>query len=211
MKYEQYSAVPVVEQWERYVAECLAAGITPGLPQFAGWLLRQTTVIDVPQRQELAGMAEYEEVRLLDKIGMLIWRISRFMRVSFKQHFEGHPLQSIDEFTLLSGAHHMQEPTKTQLFNSDLMETTTGLQMLARLIKQGLAEEKPDPTDRRQKRVTLTSVGEEVYQEASDRMDYIGDDLFHVLSTEELEVLEGLLLRLNRYHTERLGKTTRNQ
>lgn len=206
MRYELYSAVPVVEHWERYVAECTAASITPALPQFAGWLLRQSMETNVLPKQAIAGLADYEEVRLLDKIGMLIWRLSRFMRVSFKQHFEGHLLQSIDEFTLLSGAHHMQEPTKTQLFSYDLMEATTGLQMLARLIKQGLAEEKPDPTDRRQKRVTLTPAGEDVYQEASDRMDNIGDDMFHILTTDELEVLEGLLLRLNRYHTERLGK-----
>ncbi|MFD2570332.1 MarR family winged helix-turn-helix transcriptional regulator [Spirosoma soli] len=208
MTSEQPSIVPLIVLWERYVGECSAAGLPPDLAQFGGWLLRQslpeTSAPKKASQQESASVTGYDHVRLIDKIGMLIWRLSRFMRVSFKQHFEDHPLQSIDEFSLLAGAHHMQQPTKTQLFQSDLLEATTGTQMLARLIKQGLAEERVDPADRRQKRVALTAEGQTVYEQATEQMDQISDDLFHMLSTQELEQLESLLLRLNHYHTKRL-------
>lgn len=213
MDTDQYSVVPLVKLWERYIQECWAAATPPDLTHFAGWMLRQplpglaggllpetgTEALD----GEKTGDRQYQKLRLLDKIGMLIWRISRFMRMSFKQHFEEHPLQSIDEFSLLAGAHYMQQPTKTQLFQHDLLETTTGIQMLARLTKQGLTEETTDLADRRQKRVTLTADGQTVYEQAAVQMDRISDDLFAILSNEELEQLESLLMRLNQYHTNR--------
>lgn len=198
------SLVPLIQHWEAYVAECAAAGTAPDLAPFAGWLSRKVA--------PAAGAADptadpadeqYGHVRLADKVGILIWRLSRFMRVSFKQHFAESPLQSIDEFSLLGGAHYLDGPTKTQLFQHDLLETTTGLQMLARLQRQGLVTETPDPADRRQKRVALTPAGQALLAQAGDQMDFIADDLFHILPQAELEQLESLLLRLNHYHTER--------
>jgi len=48
-----------------------------------------------------------------------------------------------------------------------------------------------------------TSTGQALLAQAGDQMDFIADDLFHILPQAELEQLESLLLRLNHYHTER--------
>ena len=197
------SLVPLIQQWEAYAAECAAAGAVPALAPFAGWLSRQLATPTVPADAADPTDEQYGHVRLADKVGILIWRLSRFMRVSFKQHFAESPLQSIDEFSLLGGAHFLSGPTKTQLFQHDLLETTTGLQMLARLQRQGLVAETPDSADRRQKRVSLTPAGQVLLAQAGDQRDFIADDLFHILSQAELEQLESLLLRLNHYHTAR--------
>ena len=198
------SLIPLIQQWEAYTAECAAAGAVPALAPFAGWLSRQLATPTVPAADAADPTDEqYGHVRLADKVGILVWRLSRFMRASFKQHFAESPLQSIDEFSLLAGAHYLEGPTKTQLFQHDLLETTTGLQMLARLQRQGLVAETPDSADRRQKRVALTKAGQAVLAQAGDQMDFIADDLFHILPQAELEQLESLLLRLNHYHTER--------
>ncbi|WP_310392966.1 MarR family winged helix-turn-helix transcriptional regulator [Hymenobacter sp.] len=196
------SLVPLIQQWEAYAAECTAAGAEPALAPFAGWLSRQLAVPVLDEPAD-ATDAQYGHVRLADKVGILIWRLSRFMRASFKQHFAASPLQSIDEFSLLAGTHYLAGPTKTQLFQHDLLETTTGLQMLARLQRQGLVAETADPADRRRKRVALTPAGQAVLAQAGKQMDYIADDLFHHLSQADLEQLESLLLRLNHYHTAR--------
>lgn len=203
------SMMPLVGYWEAYVAECAAAGAAPALPVFAGWLGRQLAAPAVtPSGSAPANapdgdpLGQYAHVRLSDKVGILIWRLSRFMRVSFKRHFAASPLQSIDEFSLLSGAQYLNGPTKTQLFQHDLLETTTGLQMLARLQRQGLMAETSDPTDRRQKRVALTEAGRAELAQAGDQMDFIADDMFGTLPQAEMEQLEGLLMRLNHYHTD---------
>lgn len=197
------SLVPLIQHWETYAAECAAASTAPELASFAGWLARQ-----VGSGPPLASPAvappheaQYQQVRLADKVAILIWRLSRFMRLSFKHHFEDTPLQSIDEFSLLAGTHFLQEPTKNQLFQYNLLETTTGLQMLARLLRQGLVSENADPADRRLKRVRLTPAGRAVYERGCQQMDHISDDLLLVLPPADLQQLEGLLLRLNHYHT----------
>ena len=195
------SLVPLIQHWETYAAECAAADVVPALAPFAGWLSRQLAPLAVADPDPTD--VQYGHVRLADKVGILIWRLSRFMRVSFKQHFAASPLQSIDEFSLLGGAQYLTGPTKTQLFQHDLLETTTGLQMLARLQRQGLVTETADPADRRQKRVALTPAGQELLAQAGGQMDFIADDLFHILPQAELKQLESLLLRLNHYHTAR--------
>jgi DNA-binding MarR family transcriptional regulator len=134
---------------------------------------------------------------------MYIWRLARFMRADFKRHFSGSPLQNVDEFLLLGGAHHLAAPTKTQLFEYGLLETTTGLQMLARLVRDGLVTETADATDRRLKRITLTAAGQAELGEAVRRLHAVDDDLFHLLSPTDLAYIECVLERLNAYHTAR--------
>lgn len=127
--------------------------------------------------------------------------MSRHARAYCKQLFEDLPISSIDEFSLLDAANFLNRPTKTQLFQYDLMEVSTGTQMLARLLKQGLVKEEPNPDDRRLKHIVLTKQGQSLLVKARARMIQLGDLLFQPLPDNDLKRLEAVLLRLNYHHT----------
>ena len=150
---------------------------------------------------ELHNNTQYARIRLPDRVALLVWRLSRFMRLSFKRHFGGSALQSIDEFSMLAGLRFLERPTKTQLFHFELLETTTGLQMAARLQRAGLLSEAPHPTDARQKCLALSPTGQATLATAADTMDFIADELVGMLPDADLVLLEQMLAGINRVLT----------
>jgi DNA-binding MarR family transcriptional regulator len=61
----------------------------------------------------------------------------------------------------------------------------------------GLAERRPDPTDRRAKRISLTPAGEAMLQRVQPLQRQFCEELFQVLSDEESAQFSALLGRLN--------------
>jgi len=133
--------------------------------------------------------------------GSLIGRLTLFVRNYTKAPFQKIGLGSMDEFKILSLIDRLQNPNKSMLSQSSLMEFTTINDMLKRMEKRGWIEQTKDEKDKRSSRVALTEKGKAFVTEVYGVMANIKPGLLGDLSPEEQAQLLALLTRLNNFHT----------
>jgi DNA-binding MarR family transcriptional regulator len=123
----------------------------------------------------------------------LIGRIARLHAGYAIAALEGTPLNSIEEFGLLSTIRQLNEPTKTEAISACLYELSTGTDMLARLRKKGLFVEYNDKTDKRSKRLKLTKKGEAVLDDCHGRIKALANTMMGGLPDDDQQICIQLL------------------
>ncbi len=123
----------------------------------------------------------------------LIGRIARLHGGYAIAALEGTPLNSIEEFGLLSTIRQLNEPKKTEAISACLYELSTGTDMLARLRKKGLFVEYNDKADKRSKRLKLTKKGEAVLDECHDRVRKLAKTMMDDLREDDQKICIQLL------------------
>lgn len=103
--------------------------------------------------------------------------------------FNGHPR------TLF---HLRQEPGITQKALADILHVSAATLSVSikRFEAAGLVERRVDETDARRVRLYLTKAGEELDDRCAKGRDFLIDALFADFSEEELDVLDGFLIRM---------------
>jgi len=89
----------------------------------------------------------------------IIGRISRMHYMYSNVALEGTGLNQIEEFGMLLTVELKKDPRKTEVIYDNLMELSSGTDMVNRLVKRGLLAEKADHEDKRAKRLHLTAGG----------------------------------------------------
>jgi DNA-binding MarR family transcriptional regulator len=123
----------------------------------------------------------------------LVGRIARLHAGYAMAALEGTPLNSIEEFGLLSTIRQLNEPKKTEAISACLYELSTGTDMLARLRKKGLFTEYNDKADKRSKRLKLTKKGEAVLDECHERVKKLAKTMMGDLREEDQRICIQLL------------------
>ena len=82
--------------------------------------------------------------------------LHRYSRFYIKKALTESPLQTEDEYTYLVSLMNGESMTKTELNNLNAMEKTSGAEVMRRLLKANLIEQRPDEEDRRSMRVSIT-------------------------------------------------------
>lgn len=192
----------------QYLADFEAETQSTDLREFACWLAQKLSPHPIKERfsKENIDKTPYGiEVGQWDMnahIGVLIGRMARFSRMYAKKALDGLAIQSIEEFGFLMGIFELKNPTKSELVNMSLVEMTTGVEIIRRLVKAGLITEQKDTVDKRAKRLTITQIGQEVLMKALKGMHTVGETSVGFLSEEEKLALIAILSKLNRTHTD---------
>ncbi|HDS06920.1 MAG TPA: MarR family transcriptional regulator [Bacteroides sp.] len=118
-----------------------------------------------------AGQFDY--VKNLDEKSRFLECISRISRLHdfyIRKYLEELPVNSRLEYLFLSTVGFMEKSKKTDLINIHIVEYTTGMDTIRRLVEGGLLQELPDEYDRRAKLLTLTAEGKKVLEQANQRL-----------------------------------------
>jgi DNA-binding MarR family transcriptional regulator len=93
---------------------------------------------------------------------------------------------------------HAMVDDLTQIRLAELcgLDKTTMVVTMDELERAGLAERRPDPTDRRVRFISVTPAGEQAVADAHKVVDSIYEDVLKVLPAEEREVFLGALVKL---------------
>ena len=75
--------------------------------------------------------------------------VYRYMRYLVRKAIKDTPLQTIDEYTYLITLMAKGEMTKTELNNYNVIEKTSGSEIIRRLLKSGLISQKRNMQDKR--------------------------------------------------------------
>lgn len=130
----------------------------------------------------------------------LLTNLYRFAKHYMKKAFVGSDIKTIDEFGFLASLLKQKSLMKNELINQHLLETSSGSEILKRLIKNGLVQEMPDAVDKRAKRVSLTPKGIETVMGSFDEMHKISEIIVGNLKDDELKQALQVFNKLTYFH-----------
>lgn len=197
------SYLPLIEKWETY----LEAGGTESLEHFALWLLQHkkaerqaTDVLNDPGLQAYFNLnASGNFAYLSSEVAYLVGRLYKYVRNYTRPILLAAGLSSQDEFGILAHADYTGECTKKSAIEDNLIDTTTGIDAIRRLVNKGLLQEKVNEHDRRERLISLTPAGKTVLQQVYRGFASI-QDVLAVLSQEERQQLVVFLKSLDEFH-----------
>jgi DNA-binding MarR family transcriptional regulator len=153
-------------------------------------------------RGEEDVMNYHRYLPLDSQIAAQITRMNRFAQFYTKKAFQGLEISTSTEFGILAGINTLGNPRKTDLINFNLLEKTTGTELIKRMVKDGLVSETDDDEDKRSKRVALTKKGEALVQEAVTRLWEMSAIVTGNLTQEQKHEMAQMLNELGDFHKE---------
>lgn len=154
--------------------------------RFADQTLEQQTSSEEPK----AGMRGHAYLNAM--IARDISFVYRYMRYFVRKAIKDTPLQTIDEYSYLITLMAKGEMTKTELNNYNVVEKTSGSEIIRRLLKEGLISQTRNLQDRRSLLLSITPKGREVVKELLPRMQQSSDLLLRDLSWDQKIFLHSL-------------------
>ncbi len=195
---------PIEQLWKSFETQYPKGSMT----DFGVWLIKN----DIPEKESTKQNTDQEtgtikkkvsgKMTSTDMVGIFISRLYRFLRMASKELLAKHDIASIDEFALLATILVHPGMTKTELLKQNLMEITTGSEMLKRFVARKWLLEQRDKNDKRITRLSLSAKGQQIIFGCMQTLDQIEDILFP-LNIKEQETLYHLLNKLDAYHSEK--------
>lgn len=127
------------------------------------------------------------------KLIILLRRIGKFHIAYSNMGLEGTELGQMEEFGILVTIYNEGNPIKSEAILNNIMELSSGSNMLIRMKKKGLVEEYADPMDKRVKRLKVTSKGEQTLLKAKDTVLKVAEMMLRDLSDNDKRLCMQLL------------------
>lgn len=202
----QYAhVVDLINLWAKYESETKEEA---NVVDFGAWLINNQS-----KESKLAVITEESPINQIvanepppsnyinSQLSNLLKRIYKFDLMYAKKALDKSELNNYEDFSYLATLYEVENPRKSELILMNISEFTSGIEVIKRLVKMGLAEERVDPEDRRSKRIMITAKGREIYQQCLPEMSQISDMLFLNLSSPDKQHLLSLLEPINAIHT----------
>jgi DNA-binding MarR family transcriptional regulator len=109
-------------------------------------------------------------------------------------------LEHPEAFSLLLGLKYKGETKKTELINMMMLEYTTGIEWINKLIKEGYIIERSDVNDRRSKLLHISSKGEKLYEKAYKKTIESARLVFEGVPDEDIKLVLQLLIPIEEKH-----------
>lgn len=195
---------PVEQLWKAFEKEYPNGSMT----DFGVWLIRKDIpagdLVETKKESSTSIIKQGAPGRMnqSDMVGIFISRLYRFLRMASKDLLAKHEVSSIDEFALLATLLVHPGMTKTELLKQNLMEITTGSEMLKRFVARKWLLEQRDKADKRVTRLSLSSKGQQVIFACMQTLENIEDILSPLKKTDRVTLYD-LLDRLDAFHSEK--------
>jgi len=135
-------------------------------------------------------------------ISILIVIMYHYAKGYIKKALKESCLQTPDEFSFLITLMTYKSMSKSELITKQVMEKTSGSEVIRRLIKRGLIVESADEKDKRSIRVSITKTGREEIIKTLPLMGDVSEIVVGNLSVEEINTLSYLLKKLDYFHND---------
>lgn len=194
-----HELLPLLEEYQTQAsdAEQSVMGFSVWLNQKLGYFSTHSLNVPFEGAEFLPNGGAADDPTVLT---MLLTYLYRYAKHYTKKALENSSLSTLDEFGFLIALLQRDSLTKTELINLNLLEITSGIEIIKRLTKQGLLEVFPDPHDRRSRRVKLTDEGRTVLFAVIPRLQEVAHLVAADLSEAEKRFLLPILNRLNEFH-----------
>ena len=137
--------IEIIELLEKFEKTTNVNEADPSLDDFILFLQERRTVKE----------DRNDTVRIAQNISYL----HRYSKLYIKKILKGSLLQTVDEYTYLVTLFNEESLSKTEINNRNVIEKTSGNEIMRRLLKAKLIGERRDEEDRRRMRVFITEKG----------------------------------------------------
>ncbi len=171
--------------------------------EFVGYLNAKSDRADLEIRKlsgENKDSFKYEPTSAPRDISILIVLMNRYAKWYIKKVLRDSLLQTPDEFSFLITLMTYDSLHKSELITKQIMEKTSGTEVINRLVKRGLISETADQNDKRSIRVSITERGREEILRILPMMTKVTEIVVGNLSAEEINTLSYLLKKLDYFH-----------
>jgi DNA-binding MarR family transcriptional regulator len=173
------------------------------IDEFLGYLNARSDRNDLAIRK-LSGenneLFNYEYPSTTRDISILIVLMNRYAKWYIKKVLRDSLLQTPDEFSFLISLMTYESLNKSELITKQIMEKTSGTEIINRLVKRGMILETADQKDRRSIRVSITESGKAEILRILPLMTKVTEIVVGNLSAEEINTLAYLLKKLDYFH-----------
>jgi DNA-binding MarR family transcriptional regulator len=167
------------------------------IASFAAWLFTNQQHHS-PERYENGeyGYSWSMESEIAYGVGALNTHAKHYIKTALKDS----PLVGLHDFTFLATLVEEKSLRKTEIIEKNMMDLSPGMEVVRRLLRNGLIEDFQDPEDGRSKRIRLTEAGEEVFKAVLKNMHQVSRIVSGNLTQEEKATLIPLLQKLLNFH-----------
>lgn len=137
---------------------------------------------------------------LENEIAKQVILLGRYSKHLIKRALENNPNLVNDDFTYLFRLMDYDSLTKSQLIEKNAHEKQSGIEIIKRLVKNGLISETPDVEDKRSVRIAVTEKGREVFFETMKDITVVSKIMSGKLNAKEKTTLLAYLKKLNTFH-----------
>jgi DNA-binding MarR family transcriptional regulator len=173
--------------------------------EFLGYLNARSGGEELEMREisgENIGWFRDEYRNTKSDISILIVLMSHYAKWYIKKVLRESNLQTPDEFSFLITLMTYDSLSKSELITKQVMEKTSGTEVMRRLIKRGLIAESADEHDKRSIRVSITKYGREEILKILPLMSKVTKIVVGNLNAEEINTLSYLLKKLDYFHND---------
>ena len=150
--------------------------------------------------RNLTNKYDLEVFDLENEIAKQVIMLGRYSKHLIKKSLENHPDLINEDFTYLFRLMDYPSLTKMQLIEKNAHEKQSGIEIIKRLVRNGLFEESPDKDDKRSTRISVTKKGKKVFQDSMKDITMVSKIMCGKLSETEKEDLLTSLKKLNTFH-----------
>lgn len=134
------------------------------------------------------------------RISYFVWLMSKYAKTYVKKALQNSPLIGLDDFGFLISLCYEGSKTKTELIQQNIMEVSSGMEIIKRLEKKKLIKSFRDEKDKRAIRLAATLKGQTVLAEAMKEMYKASNIIAGDLNDNERVQLLSILNKLHLFH-----------
>lgn len=196
----------LISLWESYEEE----SDQPDFSEFATWLTTRLKEIPEPKikpskMRVTHDEAENEIFKFMDepmRFLEYVARISKLHEFYIKKFFYDLPVKNRLEYLFLFTVSEKKVAKKTALINTHLVDYTTGMDTIKRLVKNGWLEELPDDSDKRAKLLVLTNEGKHILKLSGKKLSEEIQMFLACVSMNKWKKTMTFFEEVNEFHTE---------
>ncbi|MBQ0733979.1 MarR family winged helix-turn-helix transcriptional regulator [Aquimarina celericrescens] len=164
------------------------------IKSFLNWLPKRMDETVSTEDYEITGHS------LEAEIAAYIGRMSRYSNTYIKSALVDLPFATDMDFAFTAILHRAGPIGKTDLIRKMAYDKSSGMEVIKRLLKNGIIEQFPNPNDKRSKLLRLTKSGEENVIKAYSEAHKAAKTVSGCLDTGEKIALLRILKKLDEFH-----------
>ena len=165
------------------------------LKQFGIWLNQKLDASD-DQSSSKGG----EEEQLNEDLMSALGELAQFSKHYIKKVIKDTPLSSQNDLVVMIVLYYRGGMRKSELVNDALLDMSSGIEVIKRLLKKGLVEEYVDLKDKRARQVALSKEGNGMFKKMFPELTKIGQIVGGNLSIQEKRTVAPILKKLVHFH-----------
>ena len=152
--------------------------------------------------EESWKVIQFTENRTATNVSILVSLLYRYAKMYSRKAMKESGIKSVDEFALLITLMTHDSISKQELIKEQVLEKTSGIEILNRLIRQGYIEQMEGEKDRRSKQLKITVEGKKEIIQILPRMNQVAKIIVGNLTQTEQNLLTFLMRKLDHFHNE---------